>query len=639
MAFYEEFLDTFRESHREFQLPIAPIGNCCAWSESQNGFLFSCAEGIFAANSRDVRLTCLRPGSLSTSIQINHTGSLLLETHEKTILITRLTQRKPTTTSFNFTSPILRALWHPASPSHFCVLLENRLILLRFTPDGIQRVSFFPLPMEDVVDFCFGHPDLQGWGRFSVLFLGLQGKLHILTPVVPMNCMLSENEYGELESQLLFSQDHRQMDKLRFWLQDNFTQQTSLQGKIYYEYKNPEERIAEFFSPKIVNEGLAGAITWSRIIVLDPNVGSGENGTTLTALRVSTQGQIEILSSFYPLIPAADVFRHFVILDSASIDIPEVPVHIVQHNQVAFVVTQQTVHYVDFTSLAGLPQLLKEERDPSSFLETFKLRTKCLRFCPKPVILGVEFLVHTTMGSGLLVFEVPNNVQLLQVEDILDPLEIPAMLALKNVERFPDFDAEGKLNLLLSRVRKIFDQPKLKDVKLDDKAQCEAFIADIRNEICQVHEELYEVSQEIMGRMSLIERLESQVIDQRDQHLKLMEVAKENMKRNRELVKQYKEQSVNLLAMAERCRDCAMNQMPKYSRRELQFKDLVDTAKRKTSAIIDRHSNLKEELQEFGHLQPPRACIDAASYTPVLHEQQRIIKALKNRVLSIQTLV
>ena len=85
------------------------------------------------------------------------------------------------------------------------------------------------------------------------------------------------------------------------------------------------------------------------------------------------------------------------------------------------------IHYVDFTPLAGLSDLLKEEKDVTSFVEAFKLRTRCMRLCPKPSILGVEFLVHATMGSGLLVFEAPRKVELLQVEDILDPLEIPVL--------------------------------------------------------------------------------------------------------------------------------------------------------------------------------------------------------------------
>ena len=98
------------------------------------------------------------------------------------------------------------------------------------------------------------------------------------------------------------------------------------------------------------------------------------------------------------------------------------------------------------------------------------------------------------------------------------------MLALKDSEEFPDFDAEGKLNLLLSRSRKIFHKPELEKVQLDNKVQCEIFISDIRDEVCKMHEDLFEVSREMMGRMTLIERLEAQIVEQRDQYLKIIDV-------------------------------------------------------------------------------------------------------------------
>merc|ERR1740123_1337777 len=109
MAFDPRALITALESNgRSFTLPHEMVGNCACWSEAQNGFLFSCGEGILVGNEQGVKLPVLRPGRVSSSMQMNRAGSMLLETCGKTVFITKIQHRKPDHNSVTFPEKVLK---------------------------------------------------------------------------------------------------------------------------------------------------------------------------------------------------------------------------------------------------------------------------------------------------------------------------------------------------------------------------------------------------------------------------------------------------------------------------------------------------------------------------------------------------
>jgi len=645
MAFAPDLLNSFKSNGRKFFPPHDPKGNGVCYSPS-HGFLFSSSEGILAARKNKVKLLSLRPNTPSSSLQLNRRGTMLMETKKKTVYITKLHHRKPSAETVKVDHPpILKVAWHPTSNTHFAVLTKQRLVLYNVTSSGIIKEQFFPI-RSDVVDFAFGDSSINAWSSFCVFLLQEDGRLIILTPVIPTGCVLTPDEFQDLQQTLVHTENHAIISKYQEYL-DAFKEQRSTSGQTYYQWLFRGELEIETILPKIQNERPSKPSTkWSKLFIINPNkIQPNDLMDNLMLVRLSTQGSMEIILLPCGPSPAPETYDYLIQLPSQNLPCA-FPFHIAQQDHLLYITSKDTLVQVDISPLLKFSNMFGDDTSPMNFegvvryINTIEFPFSTLLTTDKhnPI---VGFQVQSQLLTGVLAFIAPDEIKIFQGDSILEPITTTSSSSLEELYKEAGFESFESIDIecknLAKKVRTLFSQVRdnFSKVKYSDRSQCEQFFKQVRDPLGKLFAEFRSLKNRLKTRMTILRQLAEDTAERMDQWTKTFNVVKTRSSQQRDLLTTLTESCQLMSEDIEALEDILFSILPRFSAAEIELRENLEIKRRCADNLSLRFEReLRPSLLKSS--QRSISDFDVKTFEPSVAENHKMIKKMRQRIVELK---
>jgi len=469
----------------------------------------------------------------------------------------------------------------------------------------------------------------------------------VVLPVMPDNTILTESKYLELKDHLFYSSEETEIERHMTWLLNQFQKCYSSTKHMYYQYLRDNDRSKIFFRTQIYSSNPEANNEFTNIYCVDPNLGEDENLEYFMFLRVHTEG-VDFVANSFPFSPSQEIFNSMVQIGTKSISFTTKPFFITQHRAHIYFTTPTELLSIKISDVSQFHFALTGNNDSSmtDLLKNFRLYTNTLYVTdgPEEQIIGLKpFVNDVDIDSQLVVFCAPHHIECILVEKVLDAIteySVDVSSAYEELTLEP-VNLEARIDELKSTVRQIFSNAK-REVDYSKKTDCDSFLLEVRDRVCDLHQSLFEISREIMDRMELLQTIEDEVAKRKQEIQVQLQTTRENFNINKTNIETLQANSTDLVNNTEILRETIQENLPKYSLAEENFLDEIPFY----TETIEKWKQREKQLDEENHFVPFRneyqfnpMGIDFHQYRKILTDHQNMITSLKDHVLQLQAVI